>query len=82
MLTPEAYFKRYGEHLAECENPKEAWDRTERDFARLYSTETQIARRFITYPVFQDAHCKYRRGHVFGFVKVHFIDLTLYSLSV
>lgn len=60
MLRPEEYFARYGEHLADPDNPKPylAWLRTEADFRTLYPPFY----RFKNYDSFRQAHRRYRQG--------------------
>lgn len=57
ILTKE-YFKRYGEHLSDCGNCKEAWKRTEMDLFR----ETGVCRRYTTYQSFAVALSRFKRG--------------------
>lgn len=74
------YFERYGELLGSSDTPYEAWLETEREFSRRYSTGGEVLRRFTTYEAFQYAHCKYRSGHRFGYIKIHILkvhELTL-----
>ena len=62
LLHNAHYFARYGEHLADAENSREAWDKTERDFFR----ETGGFRRFMTYESFAAAFSAYKAGNLNG----------------
>lgn len=69
MLKPSEYFARYGQHLSEGVKAESAWIETERDFFIAYGF-----RRFLTYESFRDAHAKFRRGHKFRRVVIHFCE--------
>lgn len=48
LTDHEAYFERYGEHLGECGDCREAWRLTERDLLH----ETGVYRRYMSYQSF------------------------------
>ena len=51
MIKNEEYFPVYDRHLADCNQPRIAWIRTEKDFFRMYGG----VRRFMTHKAMLDA---------------------------
>jgi hypothetical protein len=73
LLHNTDYFARYGQHLADAETSREAWEKTERDFFR----ETGGFRRFTTYESFAAAFSSFRAGNLNGNINLKCVVKTL-----
>jgi len=75
LLTPAAYFARYGEHVSTTGNLIEAWEKTEMDFNRIYSRSSTLQRavfrRFRTYDAFREALRLHLGGKNPAYIKIH-----------
>ena len=72
MLLPDEYFQVYGEKLAEIGEPKRAWDETEKEFNRCFSSTASnvVFRRFNSYRSFQASFRQYKKGGLPGHIEV------------
>lgn len=79
MLLPDQYFKAYGRHLAECGNPKQAWDATEKEFCRTYAAPEDgvVLRRFSSYESFHSAYRRYKKAGEFCRQEIHILIIPL-----
>ncbi len=69
LFSPVAYFRRYGEHLAECGKTVAAWEATEAEFRENYPG----FERFRNYNAFREAHRRHRNGVPESFFKIHIV---------
>lgn len=71
LLHNAEYFRRYGEHLSDLQDCREAWEATERDLYR----QTGGFRRFISYYSFAVALSKWRSGEKSIVIRLKLADI-------
>lgn len=75
LLTPAAYFARYGELLSQTSTTYEAWLETEKEFNRTYSRGDVVLRRFLNFKSFCNALTLHQSGGKVSYMKIHTLYL-------
>lgn len=74
LLHNKHYFDRYGEHVSDLGDCREAWEATERDLFR----QTGGFRRFISYNSFAVALSKWRSGEKCLVIRLKLAKMPVY----